>query len=169
MGHRGRSGDPLYLVRRTLRTRLALLTQRQRARLEAVFAAEEHVAVTVTWWTYKQIIAAYADHDRTTGKALLTLVIDRLRAELPTGLEELTTLGRTLHRRRPTRRWRQPSATKSSPATSIVRTRFLPSSTLRRLTPWPWAQHNERSRSSARRVTSRRVQDDAPSWRGGQG
>ncbi|WP_201274675.1 transposase [Mycolicibacterium sp. CH28] len=38
-GHRGRSGDPLYGVRRTLRTRLPLLTARQRARLEAVFAA----------------------------------------------------------------------------------------------------------------------------------
>src|ERR1700712_1166543 len=48
-GHRGRSGDPLYRVRRTLRTRLALLTDRQRARLEAVFAVDEHVAVSVTW------------------------------------------------------------------------------------------------------------------------
>ena len=77
----------------------ALLTDRQRARLEAVFAAEDHVAVTVTLRTYQQIIATYADHDRQRGKALLTSVIDRLRA-LPAGLEELTTLGRTLHRRR---------------------------------------------------------------------
>jgi hypothetical protein len=48
LGHRGRTGDPLYRVRRTLRTRLGLLTDRQRARLETVFAAEEHVAVEVT-------------------------------------------------------------------------------------------------------------------------
>ena len=45
-GHRGRSGDPLYRVRRTLHTRLTLLTEKQRTKLEAVFAAEEHVAVT---------------------------------------------------------------------------------------------------------------------------
>jgi transposase len=100
LGHRGRSGDPLYRVRRTLRTRLALLTDRQRSRLEAVFALAEHVAVSVTWWIYQLIIAAYADHDRSRGKKLLASVIDRLRAGVPAGLEELVTLGRTLHRRR---------------------------------------------------------------------
>ena len=30
------------------------------ARIEAVFAAETHVAVEVTWWAYQQLIAAYA-------------------------------------------------------------------------------------------------------------
>jgi transposase len=99
-GHRGRTGDPLYRVRRTLRTRLALLTDRQRVRLEAVFAAEQHVAVEVTWWAYQQIITAYADEDRQRGKTLLSSVIDTLRAAVPAGLEELATLGRTLHRRR---------------------------------------------------------------------
>ena len=54
----------------------------------------------MTWWVYQQIIAAYADDDRARGKALLTSVIDRLRAGVPAGLEELATLGRTLHRRR---------------------------------------------------------------------
>ena len=34
LGHRGRTGDPLYRVRRTLRTRLGLLTDRQRGRLK---------------------------------------------------------------------------------------------------------------------------------------
>ena len=33
-GHRGRAGDPLYRVRRTLRTRLPLLNARQKARLK---------------------------------------------------------------------------------------------------------------------------------------
>jgi transposase len=99
-GHRGRSGDPLYRVRRSLRTRLGLLTDRQRARLEAVFAADEHVAVEVTWWAYQQVIAAYEDQNRQRGKTLLTTVIDRLRSGLPAGLEELATLGGTLHRRR---------------------------------------------------------------------
>jgi transposase len=100
LGHRGRSGDPLYRVRRTLRTRLGLLSDRQRARLETVFGFEEHVAVEVTWWTYQQIISAYEQHDRARGKALLTAVIDRLQSGLPAGLDELATLGRTLHRRR---------------------------------------------------------------------
>jgi transposase len=100
LGHRGRSGDPLYRVRRSLRTRLGLLTDRQRARLETVFGYDEHVAVEVTWWTYQQIITAYEQPDRTRGKTLLTGVIDQLRSGLPDGLEELATLGRTLHRRR---------------------------------------------------------------------
>ncbi|MBB4684365.1 MULTISPECIES: ISL3 family transposase [Pseudonocardiaceae] len=100
LGHRGRTGDPLYRARRTLRTRLALLTDKQRSRLETVFAADEHVAVEVTWWAYQQIIAAYAAADRRRGKAALTAVIDRIRSGLPAGLDELATLGRTLHRRR---------------------------------------------------------------------
>ena len=79
LGHRGRAGDPLYRVRRTLRTRLGLLTDRQRARLEAVFADDDHVAVEVTWWVYQQIIAAYADPNPQRGKTLLAAVIDRLR------------------------------------------------------------------------------------------
>lgn len=99
-GHRGRAGDPLYGVRRTLRTRLGLLTDKQRTRIEAVFAAEEHVAVEVTWWAYQQIIAAYAVEDRGRGRTLLTQLIDRVRSGLPAGLDELATLGRTLHRRR---------------------------------------------------------------------
>jgi transposase len=99
-GHRGRSGDPLYRVRRTLRTRTELLTSKQKTRLAAVFAAEEHVAVEVTWRIYQQVIDAYAHPDPRQGKTLLTRVIDTLRTGVPAGLEELATLGRTLHRRR---------------------------------------------------------------------
>ena len=73
---------------------------RQRTRLEAAFAADEHVAVTATWEIYQLIIAAYAQPDPQRGKALLAKVIDTLRAAVPAGLEELATLGRTLHRRR---------------------------------------------------------------------
>ena len=39
-GHRGRTGDPLYGIRRVLRTGAELLTDRQRQRLTAVFADE---------------------------------------------------------------------------------------------------------------------------------
>ena len=45
-GQRGRTGDPLYGVRRTLRTRYPLLSSRQKARLETVFADENHLGVT---------------------------------------------------------------------------------------------------------------------------
>jgi transposase len=100
IGHRGRAGDPLYRVRRTLRTRLELLSERQKTRLETVFADEEHTAVEVTWRVYQQIIDAYAHPNPQTGKALLTKVIDALRAGVPAALEELAQLGRTLHRRR---------------------------------------------------------------------
>jgi transposase len=99
-GHRGRAGDPLYRVRRTLRTRTTLLTTRQKARLEAVFAEDAHAPVEVTWLVYQQIITAYAHPDPREGKTLLTRVIDSLRAAVPAGLDELATLGRTLQRRR---------------------------------------------------------------------
>lgn len=100
LGRRGRSGDPLYRARRTLRTRTELLTARQKTRLDAVFAVEEHTPVEVTWWIYQDIIAAYAHPDPRHGRTLLSRVIDTIKACVPAGLEELTTLGRTLHRRR---------------------------------------------------------------------
>ena len=100
LGHRGRTGDPLYRVRRTLRTRIALLTTRQQARLDRVFADDAHAAVQVTWLVYQQIITAYAHPDPREGKTLLAHVIDTIRAGVPAGLDELATLGRTLQRRR---------------------------------------------------------------------
>ena len=60
LGHRGRSGDPLYRVRRALRTRDGLLTDRQWARIIAAFADNAHAPVEVTWLVYQQIITAYA-------------------------------------------------------------------------------------------------------------
>lgn len=43
LGHRGRSGDPLCSIKPALLTRETLRTDKQNARLEAVFADEEHV------------------------------------------------------------------------------------------------------------------------------
>lgn len=99
-GHRGRTGDPLYRVRRTLRTRLPLLSTRQQARLTAVFADDNHLSVVVTWSVYQRIIAAYCQPDRRRGRTMLAAIINSLRRGVPTGLEELAQLGRTLHRRR---------------------------------------------------------------------
>jgi transposase len=99
-GHRGRTGDPLYGVRRTLRTRLPLLTNRQQARLTTVFTDDDHLAVQLTWSVYQRIIAAYSQPDRRRGKTMMAAIINSLRRGVPTALEELAQLGRTLHRRR---------------------------------------------------------------------
>jgi transposase len=99
-GHRGRTGDPLYGVRRILRTRLPLLSARRKARLEAVFADENHLAVELCWSFYQRLIAAYAHPNRRRGKAMMTAIINTLRSGVPDALEELAQLGRTLYRRR---------------------------------------------------------------------
>ena len=99
-GHRGRTGDPLYGVRRILRTRVTLLSTRRKAKLEAVFAGENHLAVEICGSFYQRMIAAYADPDRRRGKAMMTTIIATLRSGVPEILEELAQLGRTLWRRR---------------------------------------------------------------------
>lgn len=71
LGRRGMKGDPLYQARRTLHTGDKLLTDRQRIRREALFAAEEHVEVEATWGIYQRMIAAYREPDKTTGKQMM--------------------------------------------------------------------------------------------------
>src|SRR5690606_13021375 len=67
-GHRGRAGDPLYRARRTLHTGADLLTDRQRERIEALFATDEHVEVEATWGIYQRMIGAYREPDRAKGR-----------------------------------------------------------------------------------------------------
>jgi len=98
-GHRGRSGDPLFSARRTLHTGADLLTEKQRARLHALFANDEHAAVEVTWAIYQAMITAYRHTDRKQGHDLLRSLIDSLARGVPTALTEIRTLGRTLKRR----------------------------------------------------------------------
>ena len=74
LGHRGRSGDPLYAARRTLRTGEGLLTDKQKARLAGLFADEEHLPVEVGWCVYQDVIAAYRNPDKTSGKAAMTRI-----------------------------------------------------------------------------------------------
>ena len=76
LGHRGRAGDPLYGVRRALHTGAAFLTEKQKARLEAVFAVDEHVEVEATWGIYQRIVAAYREPDKTRGKLMMQAVIE---------------------------------------------------------------------------------------------
>ena len=97
--HRGRKGDPLDGARRTLHTGADLLTPKQQQRLEALFAADEHVEVEATWGAYQRMIAAYREPDRRHARQLMAAVIDSLATGVPKALTELARLGRTLKRR----------------------------------------------------------------------
>ncbi|WP_232549203.1 ISL3 family transposase, partial [Propioniciclava soli] len=98
-GHRGRAADPLYRARRMLHTGLDLLTPRQKTRLEALFAGDDHVEVETTWGIYQKMIAAYREPDKAKGKTLMQAVIDAIGSGVPGALTEVTTLGRTLKKR----------------------------------------------------------------------
>jgi transposase len=76
-----------------------LLTDRQHARLTAVFTDEQHLEVEATWGMYQRIVTAYRDADRRAGKAELAAVISAISHGVPAALTELITLGRTLKRR----------------------------------------------------------------------
>ena len=98
-GHRGRKGDPLYSARRTLHTGADLLTDKQTARLRALFAEETHVEVEATWGIYQRMIAAYRHDDRARGRELMVKLIDSVSTGVPKTLVEVTKLGRTLKKR----------------------------------------------------------------------
>ncbi|WP_283770613.1 transposase [Nocardioides faecalis] len=98
-GHRGHKGDPLYGARRTLHTGAGLLTDKQTARLAALFAVDAHVEVEATWGIYQQMIAAYRDEDRGRGRAQMVKLIEAVSAGVPKALSEVVTLGRTLKKR----------------------------------------------------------------------
>ena len=96
---RGRKGDPLSAARRTLHTGAALLTEKQQARLEALFAVSEHVEVEATWGIYQRMIAAYREPDQKHGKAMMQAVIDSVASGVPATLTEIRKLGPTLKQR----------------------------------------------------------------------
>jgi transposase len=100
-GHRGRSGDPLYGIRRTLLTRTRLLTDKQKTRLKTgLDAHDEHVAVAITYAIYQELIAAYEQPNRRDGKIAMYKLLKRIRTGLPAGLAEAAQLGRSLWVRR---------------------------------------------------------------------
>lgn len=100
LGHRGRSGDPLYGIRRVARTRAGLLITKQQHRLAKVFADERHVAFEVTWSLYQSVIEAYQADQPAEGKKIMTRLITSIQSGVPAGLEELRSLGQTMKRRR---------------------------------------------------------------------
>lgn len=99
LGRRGRSGDPLYGARRTLHTGEALLTEKQRDRLEALFVEERHVEVEATWGIYQRLIAAYRHPEPGRRGSLMKKLITDITAGVPEALTEIRQLGRTLKRR----------------------------------------------------------------------
>lgn len=99
LGHRGRADDPLYKARRTLHTGASLLTDKQHARLEAVFAIEEHVEVEATWGIDQRIVDAYREPDKKKAKQLMRAVIDAVSCGIPAMLVEIRRLGRNLKQR----------------------------------------------------------------------
>jgi transposase len=98
-GHRGRTSDPLYSARRTLHTGADLLTDKQKNRLQALFAVDEHVEVEATWGIYQRMIEAYREPDRTHGRRLMQQLITSISSAVPATLSEVITLGRTLTKR----------------------------------------------------------------------
>ena len=98
-GHRGRAADPLYRARRLLHTGQDLLTDKQKQRLDDLFAGDEHVEVEATWAIYQAMIAAYRNPDRIKGRHLMARLIASISHGVPAALSEVVTLGRTLTKR----------------------------------------------------------------------
>ncbi len=93
-------GRPLCSARQILRTGAGLLTDKQKDRLQALFATDAHVKVEATWGIYQQMIAAYRHEDRRHGRELMVKQIDSISSGVPGALTEVVTLGRTLKKRR---------------------------------------------------------------------
>jgi transposase len=98
-GHRGRKTDPLYRARRTPHTGADLLTDKQKARLAALFADDAHAELEATSTIYQRSVAAYREPDRKKGRTMMAALITTLSAGVPKPLQELIMLGRTLNKR----------------------------------------------------------------------
>ncbi|WP_420826858.1 hypothetical protein [Corynebacterium macginleyi] len=67
-------------------TRTNYLTERQKQRLEVLWATDDdYVTLEVTWLFYQDIIAAYAHPKRSEGKKLMERIIHALRKGLSKG------------------------------------------------------------------------------------
>ena len=94
-GHRGRKNDPLYRVRNILRSGAENLTDRQKARLAAAWAADErHLEVEVAWLCAQQVRSVYHQDTHAAGRAIAEKILD----EFPTcPIREVKRLGKTLN------------------------------------------------------------------------
>ena len=98
-GHRGRTDDPLYGIRRVLRRRADHLSVKAWARLEAgLIAGDPDGEVTIAWTIAQQVMALYQLDDPVQARSRVAELTAALR-ECP--ISELARLGRTLHAWRP--------------------------------------------------------------------
>lgn len=94
-GHRGRTGDPLYGIRRVLRRRRDRLWVKARGRLDAGLIAGDPTGETTLAWTVAQhLMALYQITDSDQARTRATELITNLR-RCP--IPEIAKLGRTLH------------------------------------------------------------------------
>lgn len=96
LGHRGRTGDPLYQIRNLLRASRDRLTKRQQERLRAAFTADEaHISVEVAYHCAQQVRDVFHQATPAQGRRLAA----RLVEGLPTcPIPEIARLGRTLRK-----------------------------------------------------------------------
>jgi transposase len=99
-GRRGRKDDPLYRCRSILLKGVDLLTDKQAARLNTLFADERYAEVEATWGIYQKTILAYRAKDKTFGHWYLEQVIDTIQTGIPAALVEVKKLADTLTKRR---------------------------------------------------------------------
>ena len=93
-GHRGRKNDPLYRIRNILRAGQEHLTDRQQARLDAAFAADErHIEVEVAWQCAQQLRSVYHQPSHTDGRQVAERILGSF-SSCP--IPEIARLGRTL-------------------------------------------------------------------------
>ena len=93
-GHRGRKNDPLYRIRNILHAGQENLTDRQNARLDAAWAADErHVEVEVAWRCAQQVRSAYHQDTHAAGRAVAQKILDTFTS---CPIPEVARLGKTL-------------------------------------------------------------------------
>jgi transposase len=93
-GHRGRKNDPLYRIRNILRAGAENLTDRQRARLQAAFTADErHLEVELAWSCAQQVRSAYHQDSHAAGRAIAEKILASFTS---CPIPEVARLGRTL-------------------------------------------------------------------------
>jgi transposase len=94
-GHRGRTGDALYGIRRVLRRRRDRLSTKARARIEAGLIAGDPTGETTLAWTVAQdLMNLYQLHDPEQASTRANELITTLRS---CPIPEIAKLGRTLH------------------------------------------------------------------------
>jgi transposase len=94
-GHRGRTGDPLYGIRRVLRRRADHLSVKAWARLEAgLVTGDPDGEVSIAWTIAQQVMNLYPQTDPARARRQVSELVTALRS---CPIAELARLGRTLH------------------------------------------------------------------------